>query len=164
MLQKLKNKLRLVKDRWLNLGKVKRFLLISMIVAICIGIQGIIVEETELVKEENYSAMHELIQIMIKEKSTDVKFDTSRISYYSVDNKAEGTKKITIYGKGMERINLELSGDYQIKELSIQGKVWSWFEFWLLYAIFVFAIGCIITVILFAVFVLIKKIVKFFEE
>ena len=165
MLQKLKNKLRLLKDNWVNIkGSTRYWIIVSIIVIIIAGfdIPSFCTTNNSLIKEENYLAMETMVETMMTEKTTDVDFDTSKVTAYKVEHQENGNKKITINGDGLEQIELRLTSDYKIKSLERTSGVGTQILFWILYIVFLVIIGCTTTSILFGISTLVKKIVKFF--
>lgn len=166
MLQKLKNKLRLLKEKWVKIkGSTRYWIIVSIVVILIAGfhIPSFYAINDSLIKEENYLAMETMVETMMTEKTTDVDFDTSKVKDYTVAHKENSNKEITIVGDGLERIELILTSDYKIKSLERTGGIGTQILFWIVYTCFFIVIGCIATGVLFGICTLIKKIVKFFK-
>jgi len=157
MLQKLKNKLRLVRDKWLKIKKGKKYLIIAISIALTIGLINAVVNYEPIDKVENYEEIRTVANTMIKEKTTDVKFDSSKIDFISVKINKNGDKSIAIDGDKMETLYLTLDNNYQIKNWSESDHVSNMLFYWFLYVLFWLAIGFASAGILFGIYALFKK-------
>lgn len=138
----LQNKLRSLKEKRGNLGFIKRFWIIAIIIAIVIGGIDIAINYEPLMKEENYTEMYNMVNSMIESKSSDVEFDSSKVNSYTVFHNENGTKTVRINGEQMEEIELELTSDYQIKSLTRAGYGIT-ILFWIAYVFFIVVVGAL---------------------
>lgn len=159
----LQNKLRSLKEKWVNKGFIKRFWIIAIIIAIIIGGIDIAINYEPLMKEENYAEMYNMVDSMIENKSTDVEFDSSKVNSYAVFHNENGTKTVRINGEQMEELELQLTSDYQIKSLTRAGYGIIIF-FWVAYVLFILVGGAVGSAILFGIYAATKKIVIFFKK
>jgi len=159
----LQNKLRSLKDKWVNFGFTKRFWIIAITIAIILGGIGIVIDHEPLMKEENYTEMYNMVKSMIENKSTDVEFDNSKVNDYIVTHNENGEKTVRIKGEGLEELEIQLTSDYQIKSLTREGYGII-ICFWVLYVVVYVILGAAGTAVLFGIYALIKKIVIFFKK
>lgn len=157
MLQKLKNKIRLVKEKWLNIKKSKKYCIIAILIALTTGIINGVVNYEAVDKVVNYEEMRTVANTMIKEKTTDVKFDSSKIDFISVKITKNGDKSICIDGDKMESLYLILDNNYQIKKWSESDSFLNILIYWVLYILFWLVIGFASAGILFGIYALSKK-------
>lgn len=160
MLQKVKNKLRTLKNKWVSIKGFTKFWIIATIIAIILLVTT---KATPLMKQENYSEMDNMVNTIVTEKTTDVDFDVSKVHSYIVTHQKNGEKEIRIDGDGIEEIQLTLTSDYQIKKMTRAGIGMKIF-FNIAYILFLELIGAVVSGISFGVYSIIKKIVKFFKE
>lgn len=159
----LQKKLRSLKEKWVNLGFTKRFLIIAIIIAIIIGGIDIAIDHEPLMQEENYAEMHNMVNSMIISKSTEIEFDTSKVNDYTVIHKENGGKIVRINGDRLEKIEVELTSNYQIKSLSKNGYG-AIILFWVIYVSCHLVGGAITSAILFGIYAALEKIVIFFKK
>lgn len=159
MLQKVKSILRLLKNKWVNSRCWKKYCIVAAIIFIIIVGLDI---GNPIVKEENYEEMYSMITEITEQKSTDVKFDTSKVNTYTVVHRKNGDKEITISGALLEEIQLTLTSDYQIKSLTKETNNIVWF--WIEYVIFLAFIAIVDTMVLFEICNITKKIVLFMKK
>jgi len=159
----LQNKLRSLKDKWVNFGFTKRFWIIAITIAIILGGIGIVIDHEPLMKEENYTEMYNMVKSMIENKSTDVEFDNSKVNDYIVTHNENGEKTVRINGERLEELEIQLTSDYQIKSLTRQGYGII-IGFWVCYVVVYVILGATGTAVLFGIYALIKKIVIFFKK
>jgi len=159
----LQNKLRSLKEKWVNLGFIKRFWIIAITIAIIFGGIGIAIDHEPLMKEENYAEMYNMVDSMIENKSTDVEFDNSKVNDYIVTHNENGEKTVRINGERLEELEIQLTSDYQIKSLTREGYGII-ICFWVLYVVVYVILGAAGTAVLFGIYALIKKIVIFFKK
>jgi len=159
----LQNKLRSLKEKWVNLGFIKRFWIIAIIIAIILGGIDIAINYEPLMKEENYTEMYDMVNSMIESKSTDVEFDNSKVNNYIVTHNENGGKTVRINGERLEELEIQLTSDYQIKSLTRQGYGII-IGFWVCYVLAYLIIGALGSAILFGIYTVIKKIVIFFKK
>lgn len=163
MLNSLKNTLRLFKNQWLKLKLNTRLLVLSVLIGLTLLSNTAIAGYAPTLKEENFSAMENLVYTMVENKSTDVDFDTSKIFKYKVVHTKNGECDIIITSTGFEDIFVTLTENYQIKSLERNG-IFSLLFFWILFFALFFIQGYLIAHILYAIYWVLRKIVLFFEE
>jgi len=99
---------------------------------------------------------------MIENKTIDVDFDESKIKKYIVTNYDNGEKLVTLYGQNLEAMSITFYPDYSIKSLSRYDD-YNIFLFWILYVLVFIFVGLVVTSILFKIYSILVKIVKFFR-
>lgn len=159
----LQNKLRSLKEKWGNLGFIKRFWIIAITIAIIFGGIDFAINYEPLRKEENYTEMYNMVNSMIENQSTDIEFDNSEVDNYTVIHNENGEKTVRINGEQLEEIEVELTSDYQIKSLT-RGGYGIIICFWVCWVLLCVLIGSLGSAILFGIYALIKKIVIFFKK
>ena len=107
--------------------------------------------------------MENVVISMIEHKTTDIDFDESKSKKYIVTNYNNGEKSVIFYGQNLEAMSITFYPDYNIKNLSRYDSEFV-FMFWIVYDIFFISIGFIITYILFEIYSILVRIVKFFKE
>ena len=162
MLQKLKNKVRSLVQKWRKVELSTRFSIIVFIVYFTMITFIMPPGLSSCLKEENYTAMEQIVSTIVEEKNTDIEFDTSKIYKYEVTHRDNGYKEIFIAGTSFEELYLTVDKDYQIKKLTKGGEL-ALILTAILYYLIVYCLGCIITAILFLINRIIKKIVQFFK-
>lgn len=163
MLQKPKNKGRLLKNKWMNLNLSTRFFFIAIIFALLLGGLFLSIAYEPLIEEEIVSEMYNIVDGITEEKRTNIDFDTSKIREYHIIHYSNGETKIQLHGKNLEEMYITFSPDYNIKNLS-QADGINLIIFWIVFAIVFFFIGYTVTGILYLIYCLIVKIIKFFKE